>query len=187
MLIQAGAERFDRVRGWVDPRYRSAMQRRVAPPKLSASFLLCTLALGACAGAKQDDTREPSPATSDPASNDSAIEPSSDGVVQSGTVGKALPPELIAELRLQGDDANGRLLTLAEGFVATAECSDCGAPSYLWFLAVRCQDTRHCEVLTEQCEGAISREDETFLIEFRPIEGATAEVCAGYSGTFVLP
>ncbi|HLT39885.1 MAG TPA: hypothetical protein VK034_26575, partial [Enhygromyxa sp.] len=85
---------------------------------------------------------------------------------------------------LQGADEDGRLLTLASGFVATAECSDCGAPSYLWFLAVRCADTRHCEVLTEQCEGTISRDDDSFQIEFRPIEGGTAEVCAGYSGTF---
>lgn len=163
------------------------MLRRLAPLEF-ASVLVCTLALAACAGGKQDETREPSSTseTRDAAASESAIG-SSDGVVESGTVGKALPPELIAELRRQGDDANGRLLTLAEGFVATAECSDCGAPSYLWFLAVRCQDTRHCEVLTEQCEGAISREDETFQIEFRPVEGTPAEVCAGYSGTFVLP
>jgi hypothetical protein len=160
------------------------MQRRL--PSLGfASILAGTLALGSCVSAKQDDSHEPSetPPTSDPA----LIEPSNDGLVQSGMLGKELPPELVAELRLRDDDANGRLLTLAAGFVATVECSDCGAPSYLWFLAVRCADTRHCEILTEQCEGSISREDETFVLEFRPVEGGTADVCASYSGTFVLP
>lgn len=146
-----------------------------------SSILACTLL--ACASSEQDGSREPD---SDPATTGSdapASEPSNgDPVI--GSTSKELPPELIAELRLQGADTNGRLLTLAPGFIATAECSDCGAPSYLWFLAVRCADTRHCEVLTEQCEGNISREDQTFVVELRPIEGGTPEVCAGYSGTF---
>jgi hypothetical protein len=159
------------------------MQRRLLAPGF-ASVLTCTLA--ACVGGKQEHTQTPTE-TTDTTQSDAAPIESSDGVVEGGTVGKELPPELVAELRLQGADANGRLLTLASGFVATVECSDCGAPSYLWFLAVRCADTRHCVVLTEQCEGKISREDETFVLELRPVEGAAAEVCAGYSGTFVLP
>jgi hypothetical protein len=142
-----------------------------------ASFLACTL--GACSTADSASPREPdSPASA----NAAASEPSDDGVI--GTTSKELPPELLAELRLRGDDVDGRLLTLAPGFVATAECSDCGAPSYLRFLAVRCADTRHCEVLTQQCEGKISREDQTFILEFRPVADADPEVCAGYSGTF---
>ncbi|WP_106094564.1 hypothetical protein [Enhygromyxa salina] len=102
-------------------------------------------------------------------------------------VGTELPQELIAELRQQGDDANGRLLTLAPGFVATAACSDCGAPSYLRFVAVRCVDPHHCEVLTEQCEGKVSREASVYTIDFRAVEGGAdggTEACAGYSGTF---
>ena len=105
-------------------------------------------------------------------------------------VGSELPAELVAELQRQGDDANGRLLTLAPGFIATAACSDCGAPSYLWFLAVRCVDPLHCEVLTEQCEGKISREADAYVVEFRPVETGAAggtELCAGYSGAFEAP
>lgn len=153
----------------------------IAPTFTFASVL----ALAGCTGPKQATTHEPSEQPRE--HSEAASESAGDGVVAGGTVGKELPPELVAELRLEGADANGRLLTLASGFVATAECSDCGAPSYLWFLAVRCADTRNCEVLTEQCEGAISREDETFVIDFRPIEGADPQICAGYSGTFVLP
>ena len=107
------------------------------------------------------------------------------------TVTKELPPELIAELRLRGDSSDGRLVTLAAGFIATAACSDCGAPSYLWFLAVRCADPRHCDVLTEQCEGKITREDDSvFELDFRAVEGGpgdSAAVCAGYTGTFESP
>lgn len=160
------------------------MQRRLGSPGLT-SFFACTLALAACVGGKQDTINEPTQATQ--ATDPAPIESPEGGVVEGGTLGKQLPPELVAELRLRDDDANGRLLTLASGFMATAECSDCGAPSYLWFLAVRCADTRHCEILTEQCEGEIRREDETFVLEFRPVEGVTPDACAGYSGTFVLP
>lgn len=134
--------------------------------------------LGACSKAEQNDSREPA---SDRQSD--ASEPGDgDGVI--GATSKELPPELVAELRLQGADADGRLLTLGPSFMATAACSDCGAPSYSWFLAVRCTDTRHCEVLTEQCEGRIGREEQTFVLEFRPVGGAPAEDCAGYSGMF---
>lgn len=105
-------------------------------------------------------------------------------------VGTELPEELVAELRLEGDDIDGRLLTLAPSFIATAACSDCGAPSYLRFMAVRCADPHHCEVLTEQCEGMVSRDADTYVIEFRAVEGGVeggAELCAGYSGVFVSP
>jgi hypothetical protein len=111
-------------------------------------------------------------------------------VVGSTQLDTTLPDELVAELRLAGADANGRLLTLAPGFIATAACSDCGAPSYLWFVAVRCADERHCEVLTEVCSGTIGREADTFAVEFHPVDGAAAdanETCAGYSGTFEPP
>lgn len=141
------------------------------------------LVLGACAGADANDPDEPS---TDP--SPAVAEPDGDGAIGAIEIRRELPVELIAELRLQGDDADGRLLTLAPGFIATAECSDCGAPTYLWFLAVRCADGRHCEVLTEQCEGKISREAETYVLEFRPVEGVAApELCAGYSGTFESP
>ncbi|MFO7565237.1 MAG: hypothetical protein R6X02_21515 [Enhygromyxa sp.] len=150
----------------------------------SLSTLIFAGTLGACSSAEQDVSQEPS---ADPRAGEAVAGQPSEGPNEGGaiaTAGKQLPPELIAELRLQGADANGRLLTLAPGFVATAECSDCGAPSYLWFLAVRCADTRHCEVLTEQCEGAISRDEQSFVLEFHPVEGGSPELCAGYSGTF---
>lgn len=105
-------------------------------------------------------------------------------------VGTELPEALVAELRRQGDDSHGRLLTLAPGFIATAACSDCGAPSYLRFMAVRCADPHHCEVLTEQCEGDVSRDADTYLIELHAVEGGAdgdAQVCAGYSGVFESP
>jgi hypothetical protein len=149
------------------------------PRSLFVSILACTL--GACSTADKSSSNEPDSPT--PTSSAASGEASEDYVI--GTTSKQLPPELLAELRLRGDDVDGRLLTLAPGFVATAECSDCGAPSYLWFLAVRCADARHCEVLTEQCEGVIGREeDQAFVLEFRPIEGGSPEACAGYSGTF---
>jgi hypothetical protein len=160
------------------------MQLRPRSPRV-VSILACTLALGACVGSKQADSSEPSPENREGEATTS--EPTSDGVVEAATAGKELPAELVAELRRQGDDVDGRLVTLATGFMATAACSDCGAPSYLWFMAVRCADTHHCKVLTEQCEGEIRREAETFVLEFRPVAGGTAQVCDGYSGTFVLP
>lgn len=148
--------------------------------------LALALALTACAGSKPSASNPPDSETEAGTSEQVAAD-DGEAIAATDPVGTELPPELVAELRMQGSDENGRLLTLAPGFVATAECSDCGAPSYLWFLAVRCTDTRHCEVLTEQCEGAISREDDTYVVEFKPVDEAAAEVCAGYSGTFELP
>ncbi|PRP89880.1 hypothetical protein ENSA5_69860 [Enhygromyxa salina] len=150
----------------------------------------CVLA-AACAGSPSSESSR------DPASDGAATDKGEGGasaevetVGEHEQVGKELPSDLVAELRMQGADADGRLLTLAPGFIATAACSDCGAPSYLWFLAVRCADPRHCSVLTEQCEGEISRDADTYLLEFRAVEEgaeAGAEVCAGYSGTFESP
>jgi hypothetical protein len=140
--------------------------------------------LGGCASTDKPAT-ESADASPDATTSTSAPAGASDvAAVTTGTAGKELPPELVGELRLQGADANGRLLTLAAGFIATAECSDCGAPSYLRFLAVRCEDTRHCEILTDQCEGEISREDRIFTIALEPVEASAAEACAGYSGVF---
>lgn len=146
----------------------------------------CVLALSIAACTKSSaDTNEP-PAESGEVEDEQPGEAEGDVVGSSASVGTKLPLELVAELRLQGADADGRLVTLAPGFIATAACSDCGAPSYLWFVAVRCSDTRHCDVLTEVCEGTISRDDDTYALEFRPVEGAGdgADVCAGYTGTF---
>jgi hypothetical protein len=126
-------------------------------------------------------------APQDDANNDANGE---EALVGSTKLDTQLPEALIAELHLQGDDADGRLVTLAPGFIATAACSDCGAPSYLWFVAVRCSDGRHCEVLTEVCSGKIGREAETFTLEFQAVDGAPAgatEICAGYTGTFGAP
>lgn len=102
------------------------------------------------------------------------------------TVRAEIPAALTGDLRQQGADADGRLLTLAPGFIAAVACSDCGAPTYLRFVAVRCTDDLHCEVLTEQCEGAVSRgEDEVVTVELEAVEGVEApELCEGYSGSF---
>ena len=118
---------------------------------------------------------------------DAAAEPTEEGTI--GTVvDKELPKPLLGELRLQGDGGDGRLLTLAPGFIATVECSDCGAPTYQWFLAVRCADEHHCDVLTEHCAGEISRELDTYSVELHAVEGEGAdEDCTGYSGVFEVP
>jgi hypothetical protein len=113
-----------------------------------------------------------------------------EALVGSTTLDTQLPTELVAELHLRGADADGRLVTLAPGFIATAACSDCGAPSYLWFVAVRCLDEHHCEVLTEVCSGKIGREADTFTLAFQVVDGAPAEaseICAGYTGSFESP
>lgn len=147
------------------------------------------LVLGACR--KSTTPPDSDNEAEDPASVDApADDGSEDAVVGSTQLDTQLPSELVAELRLAGSDADGRLLTLAPGFIATAECSDCGAPSYLWFVAVRCSDERHCEVLTEVCSGKIRREADTFALEFTAVEGAAADasaICAGYTGTFEIP
>jgi hypothetical protein len=156
------------------------MQRRLTSLSLSAAMLVAL----ACAGTDDGAT----PPSAGEAAHDRSPEGDDGDRALGESVGTELPVELVAELRLQGDDADGRLLTLAPGFVATAPCSDCGAPSYLWFLAVRCADDRHCEVLTAECEGRISREANTYVLEFRPVEAGTEpEVCGGYSGTFERP
>lgn len=157
------------------------------PRSLCLALFVCALTLGACTKANQPASSEPGSEQATPSDASVTDEPASGDIAGSGPVGKELPPELVGDLRLQGSDADGRLLTLASGFIATAECSDCGAPNYLWFLAVRCADTRHCEILTEQCEGKVSREDQTFVLDLRPVEGGSPELCAGYSGTFELP
>ncbi|MFV8755524.1 hypothetical protein ACNOYE_33665 [Nannocystaceae bacterium ST9] len=99
-------------------------------------------------------------------------------------VGRELPAALLGELR----DAEGRIIVLAPGFVAASACVDCGAPTYLMFLAVRCKGERECEVLTEACEGSIVSESlgegSQFTLAFAPVEGTDTTVCAGYSGTF---
>ena len=152
------------------------------------------LALAVCAlatlGCKPGATDETNP----PESTGSGAVVEADGAASEGNptaiVGRELPGELVAELRLQGDDENGRLMTLAPSFVATAECSDCGAPSYLRIMAVRCVDEYHCEILTEQCEGSIAREANIYELEFHPVEDVSPEgedPCTGYSGTFELP
>ncbi|GEM_PF-6923777 len=101
-------------------------------------------------------------------------------------VGRELPLHWLAELRLEGADADGRLLTLAAGFIATAECSDCGAPRYATFLAVRCPSEDRCELLTANCELSLAKsEGERVLVSMTAVEGSEApERCEGYSGTF---
>lgn len=146
------------------------------------------LVLGAC----RKSTTPPGPTPDGPADEAASADDggSDDAVVGSTELDTQLPAELVAELRLAGSDADGRLVTLAPGFIATAACSDCGAPSYSWFVAVRCSDERHCEVLTDVCSGTIGREADSFALEFTAVEGAAAgasEICAGYTGTFELP
>lgn len=152
---------------------------------------VCVLAAAACTGASAS-TESPDDAASEGAAGEGEGEGEGEGagagagaIGEGESVGKELPTELVAELRMQGAGTDGRLLTLAPGFMATAACSDCGAPTYLWFLAVRCVDPRHCAVLTEQCEGQIRRDASTYVLEFSAVEdSAGAEICAGYSGTF---
>ncbi len=156
------------------------MRSRLAP------LLACALGLAACSDRESAASNEPGSTAAEPEPG-AAAGLDGDGVAGPEPLAKQLPPELVAELREQGSDLDGRLLTLASGFIATAACSDCGAPSYLWLLAVRCADPRHCEILTEQCEGTIARELDVFVVELRPVEGGAAEVCAGYTGRFELP
>jgi len=150
-----------------------------------ASILGTSLALAACAQATPADPQAPSSADTN-TNTDASERAGGDGVI-GASIANELPVELVADLRLQGADADGRLLTLAPSFIATAECSDCGAPTYLRVLAVRCTDAHHCEVLTQQCEGTISRELDTYLVALAPVEDTGAEICAGYSGTFERP
>jgi hypothetical protein len=171
------------------------MQPRLGSNHLPARAVLLgvlVIGLGPLACTKPTPATEPDAAVRDAAAAGSGASEADIGGL--GSTRTELPSELLAELRLRGSGADGRLLTLAPSFIATAECSDCGAPSYLRFLAVRCSDSRHCEILSEQCEGAIRREGETFEVELRPVNeeaagaaGEGAELCAGYSGTFERP
>lgn len=172
-----------------DSRY--SMTMRTAVVVLISTGLLT---LSACGKSTSPDSNAPGKPSENAASDDSDDSDDSDGgdeaLVGSSNLDTQLPEELVAELRLQGDNADGRLVTLAPGFIATAACSDCGAPSYLWFVAVRCSDERHCEVLTESCSGKIGREADSFTLEFQSVDGAPAEaseICAGYTGTFIVP
>jgi hypothetical protein len=147
---------------------------------------VCSL-IGACAGAGSSSTPSHDGATEAGAGSGVTSDHEVGAITAHGQVGTELPEALVAELHRQGDDADGRLLTLAPGFIATVACSDCGAPTYLWFMAVRCVDPHHCEVLTEQCEGTISRDADVHVIEFRAVEGGDEQstaLCAGYSGNF---
>jgi hypothetical protein len=74
---------------------------------------------------------------------------------------------------------------MLEAGIVASSCVDCGAPTYLMFLAVRCSDAQTCEVLTEQCQGSIHREQRAFTLAFTPIEGVDAKVCEPYSGSFL--
>ncbi|NVB43198.1 hypothetical protein G6O69_35570 [Pseudenhygromyxa sp. WMMC2535] len=140
-------------------------------------------AASACAGAGSEAPR-PADTSEAPAADAPAEADEQPQVI--GAAVDGLPTPLWGTLRLRGDDDDGRLLTVAQHFIATAACSDCGAPSYLRFLAVRCTDDTHCEVLTETCEGSILRgEDQAVVVAMQPVdEGVGAEVCAAYSGTF---
>jgi hypothetical protein len=170
-----------------DSRY--SMTMRTAVVVLISTGLL--LMLSACPKSTSPDSNPPDEPSENAASDaGDAGDAGDEALVGSSNLDTQLPAELVAELHLQGDDADGRLVTLAPGFIATAACSDCGAPSYLWFVAVRCSDERHCEVLTETCSGKIGREADTFTLEFQSVDGAPAdarEICAGYTGTFVVP
>ncbi len=97
------------------------------------------------------------------------------------SVSQELSPELLGELR---EGEGGRIVVVAPGFIAASRCTDCGAPTYLRFLAVRCADELHCEVLTEQCEGKISRAADRIDIQLEVIEGVEGASCSDYSGSF---
>jgi hypothetical protein len=96
-------------------------------------------------------------------------------------VGRELPASLTGELH----DADGRIIMLDLGLVAASACVDCGAPTYLKFLAVRCKGEADCEVLTEACEGSIVGRGNEFTLAFAAIEGADPKLCSAYSGTFI--
>lgn len=164
-----------------DPRYSMAMRTTVV-----VLIVAGLLTQAACRKSTTPDGNPPA----DPEGDVPGDDGNDEALVGSTKLDTQLPEALVAELHLQGDDADGRLVTLAPGFIATAACSDCGAPSYLWFVAVRCSDERHCEVLTEVCSGKITREAETFTLEFQAVDGTPAEAtktCAGYTGTFDAP
>lgn len=182
---QAGHRARSGFRSPGDPRYSTAM--RTAVVVLIGAGLLT---LPACRKSTTPDGHAPEDPNGVDTPSDDDGDDGDDAVVGSTKLDTQLPESLVAELHLQGADADGRLVTLAPGFIATAACSDCGAPSYLWFVAVRCSDEQHCEVLTEVCSGTIGREADTFTLAFEAVDGAPAqsgEICAGYTGTFAAP
>lgn len=137
----------------------------------------------AAAGCKPERESEPPTPTDepDPGGPTSPSDPELVGAAQ--YVGHELPAPLLGELR----DAEGRIVVLAPGFVAASACIDCGAPTYLWFLAVRCTGETDCEVLTESCEGKIASTGSEFTLAFVAIEGTDPNLCANYSGSFIKP
>lgn len=152
--------------------------------RFGAQVLVLALASGSTLGCKGESESEPPTSTGDepeirpPIGDASELE--SIGHSDAEYVGRELPAALTGELH----DAEGRIVVLAPGFVGASACIDCGAPTYLWFLAVRCKAEADCEVLTESCEGRIAGEGREFTLAFAPNEGTDAKVCADYSGSF---
>lgn len=151
-----------------------------------AFALGCSLATSlAC---KREPTREPAEGGNPAPAEGSAGEGAADEPAEleaidrpeAEYVGRELPAELQGELH----EAGGRIVVLAPGFVAVSPCVDCGAPTYLMFMAVRCSAPRACEVLTESCQGSIVASEQEFTLAFTPVEGADAKVCESYSGSF---
>ncbi|MCA9681516.1 MAG: hypothetical protein KC457_04925 [Myxococcales bacterium] len=157
----------------------------------TASLVTFVWALPGCERKNSDHSSHPDETVAtdqratDHGDGEAGVGASEEDGAQAVTVGQDLPAPLLGAMRLQGADADGRLLTIGAGFVATAACSDCGAPSYLRLLAVRCSDERHCEILTEQCEGKISRSEDEVMVALAAVEGVEPQVCADYNGTFV--
>lgn len=160
----------------------------VARAALGALTLLVAVAGLACkrVGSAPPDGAD-TPRTSGPAEEDGGEAADAgeelEAIEQPTTsyAGRELPTALRGELH----DETGRIVMLEAGIVASAACVDCGAPSYLMFLAVRCSDDQTCEVLTEQCQGSIHRSERAFTLAFTPIEGVDAKVCEPYSGSFL--
>lgn len=161
----------------------------VARAALGALTLLVAVVGLACKrGASVPPDGADTTSTSGPAEEDGGGEATDEGealtAIEQPTTsyaGRELPTALHGELH----DETGRIVMLEAGIVASAACVDCGAPSYLMFLAVRCSDELTCEVLTEQCQGSIHRSERAFTLAFTPIEGVDAKVCEPYSGSFL--
>ena len=158
------------------------MAPRLAPLAL---VLVSTLGLSTLA-CKRDDASDP-PTTQGEVETADATQDAADASdleaiahAEAQYVGRELPAELTGELR----DAEGRIVMLAPGFVAVSTGVDCGAPTYLWFLAVRCKAEGDCEVLTESCEGSIVNTGGEFTLAFDAVGEADGTVCVDYTGTF---
>jgi hypothetical protein len=170
----------------LDVQVRAAVWLGMLARRSGVHVLVLMLVSSVAGGCKRDHDSDP------PASTQPAEEPDAGGPTEGGNdleaigptdteyVGRELPASLNGELR----DAEGRIIVLAPGFVAASACVDCGAPTYLWFLAVRCKAEADCEVLTESCEGSIVGSGLEFTLAFAAIEGADPKVCAAYSGSF---